>query len=1076
MFEGKDYPARGIIAVAVIFLMAMPMAPAGAAGPEVQRDCGPRAITDTASDLIVPTSETYELFGCHTYSNSIQINGTLKVKPYDGIDNASGTLMLQGSWIFIGPGGSIAADGRGYGGGGGASERNAAGGLGGKLGKGGDGDLATYSGGGGGGSNGGAGGAAGIAGTAGEPGTENGGGNGGNATKVNFQGGIGGTGFGGGGGGGAGGGASSDPSRDGGGGGGGGSGGSAGIGFTTGGNGAGTAKGTGGSGQAVKGGDGGYAASGTNGDSSTDMSILRGSGGGGGSAGDANGGGGGGGAGGGSVSLVSDGDITIGGTVTVTGGGGGAGGQDSSGLGGKGGGGGGGGILLFGQKVTVTGSIDARGREANLLSTVNGGTVKIFYADDSAVGTIHAGRKYTNGRPRMQGLLSPEDNTSAPGTPEFSWKSAVDPNSETASYELQVSEAQDFKTPVLDVPDITSTSYTPDQVFTGTEFYWRVRARDEAGFGGWSETWRFITDQTAPVSQMNPLPEYSTSVNFTVSWNGTDDASGIEGYKIFAAENDGAFMLWLETSKTTGIFEGIDGHKYSFYSIAIDYGGNLEAGKSAAEASTTVDATPPSSRVASMAAYQFEATFKVNWSGKDTVSGVKSYDVYSQADEGGFDKWQEGTDKTSADFTGEDGHAYAFYSIATDNAGNVQEVPGDKDIVKVKLDLTAPVTTARVGDPSFGTGPTFLTPATTIYLDAEDSFSGMNGTFYSIDGRSSKPYGTGVKESAPGHHNMTYWSVDKAGNRGDSGTMWFFVDSEAPLTTVSYDGPMAAAGGKIFVSPQTAISLATSDAGSGVNRTEYKLDNLAYKPYTDSLKLSTAGQHTILFRSSDKVGNSEAETTLKVTVDTAPPVTKATASALLSNEDIEVSLSASDADSGVCGTYYRVVKEKATPGDFQSGTDLVIAAKEDGSADGNYTIQYYSADMIGNKETVKELKVKMDTTVFLQLTKEGKQSVGKDHYTVEGKTEPGSKVTVNGETVTLSADGSFSAEVGLKAGGNKITVQVTDPAGNAASKTVDVTYKEPATGTGLLIPIVAVVVIAGCAGAGAVLWMRKKKG
>jgi hypothetical protein len=395
--------------------------------------------------------------------------------------------------------------------------------------------------------------------------------------------------------------------------------------------------------------------------------------------------------------------------------------------------------------------------------------------------------------------------------------------------------------------------------------------------------------------------------------------------------------------------------------------------------------------------------------------------------------------------------------------------------VKVKLDLTAPVTTARVGDPNFGIGPTFLTPATTIYLDAEDSFSGMNGTFYSIDGRPSKPYGTGVKESAPGHHNMTYWSFDKAGNRGDSGTLWFFVDSEAPVTTVGYDGPMATAGGKIFVSPQTAISLVTSDAGSGVNRTEYKLDSQAYKPYTDSLKLSTAGQHTILYRSSDRVGNSEAETMLKFTVDATPPVTKATASAQLSNEDIEVSLSASDADSGVCGTYYRVVKEKATAGDFQSGTDIVIEAESDGTADGYYAIQYYSVDLLGNKEAVKELKVKLDTTVLLQLTKEGKQSVGNDHYTVEGKTEPGSKVTVNGETVTLSANGSFSAEVSLKAGGNKITVQATDPAGNTASKTVDVTYNEPATGTGLLIPIVAVVVIAGCAGAGALLWMRKKK-
>jgi hypothetical protein len=241
------------------------------------------------------------------------------------------------------------------------------------------------------------------------------------------------------------------------------------------------------------------------------------------------------------------------------------------------------------------------------------------------------------------------------------------------------------------------------------------------------------------------------------------------------------------------------------------------------------------------------------------------------------------------------------------------------------------------------------------------------------------------------------------------------------------------------------------------------------------LKLTTAGQHTILYRSSDKLGNSEAETTLKLTVDTTPPTTKGTASSVLSKEDISVSLSATDADSGVCATFYRVVKEKSTPGDYQSGTEIVLEAKEGGSADGNYTVQYYSVDMLGNKETVKELKVKIDTVVFLLLTNKEKETVSKDHYTVAGKAETGSKVTVNGEPVTLSADGSFSYDVVLKSGANKVTVQATDTAGNTASKTVDVAYNEPATGMGMLIPLVAVVAAAACAGAGALLWMRKKK-
>jgi hypothetical protein len=200
------------------------------------------------------------------------------------------------------------------------------------------------------------------------------------------------------------------------------------------------------------------------------------------------------------VALVSDGDITIGGSVTSTGGGGGIGGPDVTGSGGTGGGGGGGGILLFGQKVTVTGSIDARGRSGNTLNTVNGGTVKIFYAvDQFGSANIQAGRKYTNGRPVMQGLISPEDNSSAAGKPEFSWKSALDPESETVSYQLQVSKTPDFKTPELNTTGICDTKFTSTVAFSGVPFYWRVRAKDNAGYGPWSETWKFLTDNTPPV-------------------------------------------------------------------------------------------------------------------------------------------------------------------------------------------------------------------------------------------------------------------------------------------------------------------------------------------------------------------------------------------------------------------------------------------------------------------------------------------------------------------------------------------------------------------------------------------------
>jgi len=61
--------------------------------------------------------------------------------------------------------------------------------------------------------------------------------------------------------------------------------------------------------------------------------------------------------------------------------------------------------------------------------------------------------------------------------------------------------------------------------------------------------------------------------------------------------------------------------------------------------------------------------------------------------------------------------------------------------------------------------------------------------------------------------------------------------------------------------------------------------------------------------------------------------------------------------------------------------------------------------------------------------------------------------------VGVSADGSFSSSVSLKAGTNKISVKATDTAGNAVEKTVSVTYNKPAGFIpGMLLPMAAAAV------------------
>ncbi len=86
------------------------------------------------------------------------------------------------------------------------------------------------------------------------------------------------------------------------------------------------------------------------------------------------------------------------------------------------------------------------------------------------------------------------------------------------------------------------------------------------------------------------------------------------------------------------------------------------------------DTTPPTSSVSALAATQTSLGFTVRWSGSD-ASGIASYDVYVSDNGGAFTQWQSDTTNTSAVFTGVNGHTYRFFSVATDNAGNVQDTP-----------------------------------------------------------------------------------------------------------------------------------------------------------------------------------------------------------------------------------------------------------------------------------------------------------------------------------------------------------------------------------------------------------------
>ena len=97
----------------------------------------------------------------------------------------------------------------------------------------------------------------------------------------------------------------------------------------------------------------------------------------------------------------------------------------------------------------------------------------------------------------------------------------------------------------------------------------------------------------------------------------------------------------------------------------------------------TIDAASPASSVHSLPLMADETSFQVSWAGNDDSngSGLAGYTVYVSDNGGPFEVWLANTDLTEAPFIGEPSHTYAFYAIARDNTGNVEEVPAEPDTI-----------------------------------------------------------------------------------------------------------------------------------------------------------------------------------------------------------------------------------------------------------------------------------------------------------------------------------------------------------------------------------------------------------
>jgi hypothetical protein len=99
--------------------------------------------------------------------------------------------------------------------------------------------------------------------------------------------------------------------------------------------------------------------------------------------------------------------------------------------------------------------------------------------------------------------------------------------------------------------------------------------------------WTNGADNTPPASHVLALGAVQGQTNFTVNWVADGAPPDLKDFTIYVSMDNNAYTVWRQNiTSTSDVFASQRGHAYSFYSVARDVVGNIEAAPSGPDAST----------------------------------------------------------------------------------------------------------------------------------------------------------------------------------------------------------------------------------------------------------------------------------------------------------------------------------------------------------------------------------------------------------------------------------------------------------------------------------------------------------
>ncbi|MFA5844820.1 MAG: hypothetical protein WC971_08350 [Coriobacteriia bacterium] len=353
----------------------------------------------------------------------------------------------------------------------------------------------------------------------------------------------------------------------------------------------------------------------------------------------------------------------------------------------------------------------------------------------------------------------------------------------------------------------------------------------------------------------------------------------------------------------------------------------------------------------------------------------------------------------------------AFYFSARNEPAGVSGAPFVETTrtAYVQIDRVAPNTSSNIVTPT-------QVASYSVVLSATDANSGVVRMYYRLGTAATMSYTTPFSVSTLGPTNVTFWSMDLAGNIETTKSATLTIRRPDPVTTCTID--------TAWHSGNVTVSMAATQPGLPAPTILYRVGTGSNTTYTAPFVVSTEGTTPVGCWSIDASGLAGVPTTSVVRIDrTAPSATTTSFASWFPSTTTSTvfSVSATDALSGVRNTYYRVA----------TGTVTTYTASFPVAVNDTMTVSYWSVDIAGNVEATHSVSPRIDRTAPVTVDDgDGAWHVATVTVSLTA-TDAESGVHATYYRIGAAATATYTAPIAISAGGTTtVSYWSVDAVGN----------------------------------------------